>query len=188
MTAPAAGPERAVPADPRQTPGKGRPTPSRKQQEAARRRPLVPEDRKVAKVQSREAAREQRLRAQAGLAAGEERYLGPRDKGPQRRFARDWVDSRWNLGEFMMVVLVAALFVLFFPNQSVAVYGIYAIYAYVLLCVLDAWLMSRRMGAAAQRKFGSVERGLRWYAAMRSFTLRRLRLPRPQVARGQRPT
>jgi hypothetical protein len=29
---------------------------------------------------------------------------------------------------------------------------------------------------------------VRWYAAMRSFTLRRLRLPKPQVKRGQRPS
>jgi hypothetical protein len=43
----------------------------------------------------------------------------------------------------------------------------------------------RRVGA----KFGAskVERGLRWYAAMRALQLRMIRLPKPQVKRGQYP-
>ncbi|MFE7631021.1 DUF3043 domain-containing protein [Kocuria sp. NPDC057446] len=175
-------------AAPRQTPGKGRPTPSRRQQEAARRRPLVPEDRKAAKAQSRDAAREQRMRAQAGMAAGDERFLGPRDRGPQRRFARDWVDSRINVGEYLMVVALLALVILFFPVQEVAAYGVYIIWALMILGIVDAVFSTARMKKAMQAKFGTVERGVRWYAAMRSFTMRRLRLPKPQVARGERPS
>ncbi|WP_368825319.1 DUF3043 domain-containing protein [Kocuria cellulosilytica] len=174
-------------AAPRRTEGKGRPTPSRRQQEAARRRPLVPEDRKAAKAQSRDAAREQRMRAQAGMAAGDERFLGPRDRGPQRRFARDWVDSRINVGEYLMVVALLALVILFFPVQEVATYGVYLIWALMVLGIVDAVLSTARMKKAMQAKFGTVERGVRWYAAMRSFTMRRLRLPKPQVARGERP-
>jgi hypothetical protein len=181
-----------APTDPsaaaRQTPGKGRPTPSRRQQEAARRRPLVPEDRKAAKAQSRDAARDQRVRAQAGMAAGDERFLGPRDRGPQRRFARDWVDSRINVGEYLMVVALLALVILFFPVQEVATYGVYLIWALMVLGIVDAVLSTARMKKAMQAKFGTVERGVRWYAAMRSFTMRRLRLPKPQVARGERPS
>ncbi|MEX5295673.1 DUF3043 domain-containing protein [Kocuria sp. CPCC 205268] len=175
-------------AAPRQTPGKGRPTPSRRQQEAARRRPLVPEDRKAAKAQSRDAAREQRLRAQAGMAAGDERFLGPRDRGPQRRFARDWVDSRFNVGEYLMVVALLALVILFFPVQQVAAYGVYLIWALMVLGIVDAVLSTARMKKAMTAKFGTLEPGVRWYAAMRSFTMRRLRLPKPQVARGERPS
>lgn len=186
MTA-APPPTEPVPA-PRQTPGKGRPTPSRRQQEAARRRPLVPTDRKAAKAQSRDAAREQRLRAQAGMAAGDERFLGPRDRGPQRRFARDWVDSRFNLGEYLMVVALLALVILFFPVQEVAAYGVYFIWALMIAGIVDATLSTARMKKAMQAKFGTVERGVRWYAAMRSFTMRRLRLPKPRVARGERPS
>lgn len=172
----------------RQTPGKGRPTPSRREQEAARRRPLVPTDRKAAKAQSRDSAREQRLRAQAGMAAGDERYLGPRDKGPQRRFARDWVDSRINLGEYLMVIALVALVVLFLPFQYVATYGVYVIWALMILGIVDAVLSTGRMKKAMQAKFGTVDPGVRWYAAMRGFTMRRLRLPKAQVARGDRPS
>ncbi|MEX2441391.1 MAG: DUF3043 domain-containing protein, partial [Pontimonas sp.] len=33
----------------------------------------------------------------------------------------------------------------------------------------------------------SVEKGVRWYAAMRALQMRGLRLPKAQVARGERP-
>ena len=166
---------------------KGRPTPTRKEREAARRRPLVPEDRKAAKLESRQAERERRARAQAGMAAGDERFLGPRDAGPQRRFARDWVDSRFNMGEYVLIFLLIVFLLLFLPVQSVATALIVVVYAYIGLCVVDAIIMTARMHSAMQRRFGTVQRGTRWYAAMRAFTIRRLRLPKPQVRRGERP-
>lgn len=177
----------AAPAAPSARAGKGRPTPTRKEQEAARRRPLVPEDRKAAKMESRQAERERRAQAQAGMAAGDERYLGPRDAGPQRRFARDWVDSRFNIGEYVLIFLVLVFLLLFLPVQSVAMTLIWVVYGYIGLCVIDAIIMTTRMHSVMQRKFGSVQRGTRWYAAMRAFTIRRLRLPKPQVRRGERP-
>ena len=166
---------------------KGRPTPTRKEQEAARRRPLIPADRKAAKAESRQAERERRAQAQAGMAAGDERYLGPRDAGPQRRFARDWVDSRFNIGEYVLAVMLVVLVVLFLPLQSVALTLIWIVYGYIALCVLDAVITTQRMHSAMRRKFGTVQRGTRWYAAIRTFTIRRLRLPKPQVRRGERP-
>ncbi|MDO4919404.1 DUF3043 domain-containing protein [Kocuria sp.] len=187
VTEPAAEPE--GPRRDAHSPGgkKGRPTPTRKEREAARRRPLIPEDRKAAKAESRQAERERRARAQAGMAAGDERYLGPRDAGPQRRFARDWVDSRFNIGEYVLVLLLVIVVVMFLPLQSIALTLIWVVYGYVALCVLDAVITTQRMHSAMRRKFGTVQRGTRWYAAMRTFTIRRLRLPKPQVQRGQRP-
>ena len=166
---------------------KGRPTPTRKEQEAARRKPLIPEDRKAAKAESKIAERERRAQAQAGMAAGDERYLGPRDAGPQRRFARDWVDSRFNIGEYVLIFLLLILVLMFLPVQSVAITLIWIVYGYIILCVIDAIIMSNRLHAALRRKFGTVQRGTRWYAAMRTFTMRRMRLPKPQVRRGERP-
>lgn len=168
--------------------GKGRPTPTRKEREAARRKPLIPADRKAAAEESKRVERERRAIAQAGMAAGDERYLGARDAGPQRRFARDWVDARFNLGEYILPLLILMFLVLFIPNRNASLWLVWVMYAFLILAVLDAVLMTLRMKSALKAKFGSVQRGTSWYAAMRAFSLRRLRLPKPQVKRGQRPS
>ena len=36
-------------------------------------------------------------------------------------------------------------------------------------------------------KFGGAEKGDAWYAIMRAFQMRRTRMPKPQVDRGQHP-
>jgi len=87
------------------------PTPKRNAQQANRQRPLVPTDRKAAK----EAQRQQRVEAQNRLRlaneTGDERYLMPRDKGEQKRYTRNFIDSRWMFGEFMMFIILAFLVV-----------------------------------------------------------------------------
>ena len=85
--------------------GKGRATPTRAEQEAARKRPLVA-DTKEAKARARAELAASRDKARLGMAAGDERYLPARDKGPQRRYVRDFVDAGWHLGEFVMPMMV----------------------------------------------------------------------------------
>ena len=79
--------------------GKGRPTPTRKEREAANLRPLVGSDRRAAGKESRAKMAEAREKARIGMAAGEEKFLPARDKGPQRRFIRDYVDARFSVGD-----------------------------------------------------------------------------------------
>jgi hypothetical protein len=154
--------------------GKGAPTPTRREQEAARKRPLVPNDRKEAARQARIKTAEARERARVGMAAGDDKYLTVRDRGPQRRYVRDFVDARFT----------------FFPQRDVQLYGIIALWAFFIVAVLDCFFLGfmvrRRLGA----KFGTskVEKGVRWYAAMRALQLRVIRLPKPQVKRGQYPS
>ena len=74
-----------VPENSKFTPKKGRPTPSRKEQVAARRRPIVGADRGAAKTADREAAAELRARQREAMRTGDEKYLPIVDKGPQRR-------------------------------------------------------------------------------------------------------
>lgn len=172
---------------------KNRPTPSRREQEAANKRPLVPTDRKAAASESREANRVARAKQRAALLSGDESALPPRDKGPVKRFIRDTVDSRWNVGEFMLPVMVAVLALTFLPAlmpsigqwTTLLVFGL--VYGLVIVGVVDAFLMWRRTKRQITAKFGEEPpRGSAMYAVMRAFQMRRSRLPRAQVARGHK--
>jgi hypothetical protein len=86
----------------------------------------------------------------------------------------------------MLIVIILT----FLPWPEMQVYGLFALWGFFLIAVIDCFvlgfLVRKRIGA----KFGTtkVERGLRWYAAMRALQLRVMRLPKPQVKRGQFPS
>ena len=168
--------------------GKGRPTPSRKQAEAANARPIVGSKDKAARQELRQQQNDARNRARIGMMQGEERYLTARDRGPQRRFVRDSVDARWNVGELLIPMMLVVLVMTFIPGP-IQVLSLGVIWAFVALAVLDAVLLGMRLKKTLAAKFGEdrVQPGYRWYAAMRAFQFRPLRMPKPQVKRGQRP-
>ncbi|MET0725689.1 MAG: DUF3043 domain-containing protein [Leifsonia sp.] len=170
-------------------PGKGAPTPTRKEQEAARKRPLVPNDRKEAARAQRVKTAEARERQRVGMAAGDDRYLPTRDRGPQKRFARDYVDARYNVGEFMLPVMALVIVLTFIPNYEVQMYGILALWAFFLIAVIDSVILGFKITKRLGAKFGAdrVEK-VRWYSAMRALQMRFMRLPKPQVARGTYPS
>lgn len=170
---------------------KNRPTPSRRDQESANKRPLVPKDRKAAAGQSREANRAARARQRAALLSGDEAALPARDKGPVKRFIRDTVDARWNIGEFMLPIMFLVLALTFVPaifksSASWATLLVFTlVYGLVIAGALDAFLMWRRIKALIVAKFGQAPpKGSTMYAVMRAFQMRRSRLPRPQVDRA----
>ncbi|WP_295012865.1 DUF3043 domain-containing protein [uncultured Microbacterium sp.] len=168
--------------------GKGHRTPTRAEQEAARRRPLVP-DTKEAKAQARADLRARQERQRVGMANGEEKYLPVRDRGPQRRYVRDYVDAGWHLSEWVMALMVVVIIVSLIPNTLVAYWAFIALWAYLAVSVLDMVLLGVRVKRRIDAKFGrdKRERGLAWYAAMRSLQMRFMRLPKPQTKRGQYP-
>lgn len=172
------------------TQGKGTPTPKRKDQEAARKRPLVPSDRKASKEAERIAIQDQRQKMRQALDTGDERYLPLRDKGPQKRFARDFVDARFNLGEYLMFGALAFVVVSFIIPQSsdALTYVLVAFWVMFLAVFVDVFLLSRKLRKALAVKFGEVERGTVWYGSMRSLQFRKLRLPKPLVNRGEYPS
>ncbi|MDN4595854.1 DUF3043 domain-containing protein [Leifsonia virtsii] len=170
--------------------GKGVPTPSRREQEAARKRPLVPTDRKEAARAARAKQAEAREKARIGMAAGDDRYLTARDRGPQRRYVRDYVDARFSIGEFLIPVMLIVIVLTFLPWPAMQVYGLFALWGFFLIAVIDCFVLGFLVRRRVGEKFGTtkVERGLRWYAAMRALQLRVMRLPKPQVKRGQYPS
>jgi hypothetical protein len=168
--------------------GKGRATPTRKEQEAARKRPLVPDDRKAAAKSSKAELAARRDRARIGMERGEEKYLPIRDRGPQKRFVRDYVDARWSVGEILLPLMVLVILTYFVPNEYIAIYALAAVWAVIVLVVIDCLILGRTLRKKLGAKFGAdkVEK-VTWYASMRAVQLRALRLPKPQVKRGQFP-
>ncbi|MFA7497241.1 MAG: DUF3043 domain-containing protein [Leucobacter sp.] len=168
--------------------GKGRPTPSRKQAEAANARPIVGSKNKAAAKELRQQRTEARERARVGMLQGEERYLTPRDRGPQRRYVRDYVDARWNVGELLIPVMLVVLILTFLPG-IMQVISLAAIWAFVALAIIDAVILGFILKKKLAAKFGAdkVQAGYRWYAAMRAFQFRPLRAPKAQVKRGHYP-
>lgn len=168
--------------------GKGRATPTRREREAARKRPLVPNDRKQASKEHREKMNASRERARVGMANGEEKYLPQRDRGPQKKWVRDYVDARISIGEFLIPVMFVVILLTFIPSVEAQTISILALWAFFLVAILDSVLLGFIVRRKLTKKFGAdkVEK-VRWYAAMRSLQLRILRLPKPQVKRGAFP-
>lgn len=170
------------------TPPKGSPTPSRKEREQANRKPLISDDRKEARRQHREAVAEQRAKMRRAMDTGEEKYLPFRDQGPQKRFARDFVDARTGVGEWLMLVMLVLLALAFIQSVTTQWIVMYGMLAMIFIVVVESIVISRAVSKRLEAKFGAVEPGVRWYAAMRGMQLRRMRLPKPQVKRGEYPT
>jgi DUF3043 family protein len=168
---------------------KNRPTPKRKDQEAANRRPLVVTDRKAARSIDRDKRREAQLKQRVAMATGDDAHLPARDKGPVRRYIRDYVDARYNLAEFMLPVMIVVLALSFVQIPAVFAIVSIAVYALLLAAAVDAFLMWRRLKAKLVAKFGAdkVGRGLAMYAVMRTVQFRRSRMPKALAKRGEYP-
>ncbi|GAB2659743.1 DUF3043 domain-containing protein [Kribbella swartbergensis] len=183
-----------VPAEPQGKPGgKGRPTPSRREAEAARKAALrKPRNRKEAAAYRREKMRAERLKMQEAMRTGDDRYLPGADKGPVRRFARDYVDARYSVMEFALPVLlvVSLLGVVFSPAFPWLAGMVNLLFlAMILLIAADWFLLTSGLKKAVAVKFPNESaKGIGFYAVRRTMQMRRWRLPKPMVKRGEKPT
>ena len=170
--------------------GKGRPTPTRREQELARKRPLVVSDRKQAARDAREKTAALREQARVGMAAGDQRYLPLRDKGPQRKYVRDYVDARFSVGEAMIPIMVVVIAMTLVQSAAIQSITLLVLWGFFALAVVDCLIVGRSVNRKLAAKYGAenVRKGNRWYAAMRAMQLKPMRLPKPQVKRGEYPT
>ena len=168
---------------------KGRPTPTRREREAERKRPLVSNDRAEARRQARAASQIARERARVGMANGEERFLPMRDRGPQKKFVRDYIDARFSVGEALIPLMLGVIVLTFFPQVIVQTIGLIALWVFFAIAVIDCFIVGLTVRKKLAAKYGDtrVESGVRWYAAMRALQLRVMRMPKAQVARGAYP-
>lgn len=181
---------------PNSRPGsKGRPTRTRKEAEAANRRPLVVDDRKEARKRSRERANRERAEQQTALMTGDESKMPLQHRGPERRLVRDLVDTRRNLAEyFFPVALVVVLIALILPivrqdalAATVNLVLLIALWGGIALCVIDAFILRRHLRRNLDQAHGEVKPGLVSYGIMRAVQIRRFRLPKPALKHGEQP-
>ena len=64
----------------------------------------------------------------------------------------------------------------------------FALWGLMAFIVANSWFISNRLATAAKERWGEdkLERGLKMYAVMRSLQMRPMRLPKPQVKRGEK--
>ena len=165
---------------------KGRPTPSRKEAEAARKKAMkTPMTRKEQARREREARAQLRDRQQAALRGeGDQTALPPRDRGPVKAFVRDVVDRRYNVAEFLLPVLLVVLLLSFVEAPWAVAITLYAWMVMILATLFDELVMVRALKRQLRDRFpDSPSKGTTAYAVLRSTQLRRFRLPKPQIAR-----
>ncbi len=167
--------------------GKGHPTRKRREAEAARKAALKPaRTRREALKRDRQAMRAERQRSRQALVSGDERNMPPRDAGPVRKFARDFVDSRRSAAEFFFWIAIVVLVGSFVPSASVRG-GVTMFWLVALIAiVVDTGVLAVRLRAQLRQRFPdpSTTRGATVYAVMRAMQIRRLRLPPPKVKPG----
>jgi hypothetical protein len=163
--------------------GKGRPTPTRKEAEAARKASINgPTDPKAARKASRNAQRQARYEAQVALRNGDEKRLPPRDAGPVKAYVRDYVDARISAGEVFIPVAILVLLLSLVHNTAVQT-AVFALWMVTLVAVVvdTAWVIFR-LRSALPAQFPDQDRsGAVTYGVMRTLQLRKLRLPKPRV-------
>lgn len=189
----------------RTTEKKGRPTPKRRESES-RRGPVGPApmtareararrrtnkdgtkksraDRKSATAERRASTADRRER----MMAGEEKFLPSRDRGPERRYVRNLVDSRRHLvGLFMPLALVMILSLFLNPQIQALISLIMLVMVVVML--IEGFFLSRQIYSNVHKRYPNVvdsRFSLGWYAFVRASQLRRMRTPRPDVSVGE---
>ncbi len=169
------------------TAGKGRPTPKRSEAERRRRQPYTaPSDRKEANRMHRQRDREARNRKLQGMQRGEQWALPPRDRGPVKALARDYVDSRRRVSEYYMYGLLVMMALLFVPNPLIKGIVPLIVMVFILVMLVEGIFIGYRIrGLVQQRLPGESPRGVRMYAAMRALQIRRLRVPKPRIKPGE---
>jgi hypothetical protein len=104
-----------------------------------------------------------------------------------RALARDVVDARRGVGEYYMFMVILLIVLLVIPGQSTKLIADAVVVVLLLVVIVEAWLVGNRVKRLAAQRFPNESaRGVVWYAATRGIQLRRMRIPKPRVDRGDK--
>ena len=167
--------------------GKGRPTPKRKEREAANIKPIVGNRSKEAVAAARARQAKQRKQQRAAMLAGDERYLLGRDRGPQRKIVREVLDNRFTFIEGLLLIMI--VFLLFsnmtsVENQSIITFIMFGVLG---ICCLEVTWLNSVARKRIREKMGTdvvIQKGTWFYILMRGMQPRPLRIPKPNKRRS----
>lgn len=162
--------------------GKGRPTPTRKEREAANLKPLVGNRSKEALSASRAKQREDRLKTRQAMLSGDEKYLLARDRGPQRKIARDIIDNRYTLIEGLMPMMVVFLLITYVMNDAAKNVITLVMLIALFVVSIEVTMLHRMIKSKVQEKLGeqtALQKGTWFYTFTRGMQPRPLRIPKP---------
>jgi Protein of unknown function (DUF3043) len=166
---------------------KGRPTPTRKEAEAAAKaRAKVPRTRKEIAAARKVNRTESSAQMRSAMRTGDTRYLPARDQGPVRHFIRDYVDSHFSLIELLIPLMLVVLILGWTGSSTVTTYANLAMLAVFVLIIIDLVRLRLRLGREMATRFPDASiKGNTYYAIARSLQMRFMRLPKAQVKIGQ---
>ena len=194
-------PEAPAKSKPAAQAGKGRPTPKRSEAEANRYRTLTgsttsgrgrtaaPDPKRKLTPDEKAKARGDRAKHLEAMRRGEDWALGPRDRGPARRLARDYVDAHRRPMEYYMYALIILIIALFAGKSDSGLASYMQIFLLVIVVIIavDAYFLRRSvMKVVHERLPNESTRGLAFYAIMRGLQLRRFRTPTPRLKPGDK--
>ena len=168
--------------------GKGKATPKRSvAQKSVKTNAITSPKTKADKTADRAATRIARANARAAFMRGEEHALPARDKGPVRRFVRDYVDSSRTIGEYFLPTIMLVLVLTVIPVRAVQLFAIIFMYTVMIYSAISGLFFTFKIRKLVNEKFpGTSTKGLGMYGWLRSTQMRRLRAPAPQVKRGDK--
>jgi hypothetical protein len=145
-----------------------------------------PRTRKEATALQRQRTKEARQRQRAAMdGGGSDRDLPTRDRGPVRGFVRDWVDSHFTAGQFLLPLMFAMFFLTLVNATWARAISSTLFMTVILVLALDSFRVIRGVKKGLSQRFGADEaKGITMYALLRSWQMRRLRLPKPRVSVG----
>lgn len=169
---------------------KGRPTPKRKDAEAARQQGLrAPRGTKEARVAARERDRAARRHARSEMMAGNPKFYPVRDAGPVKAFVRNYIDSRRTVGELFVPIALVVLIGGFIKNPTIQVIILNLWLGLLAMVILDTTFIGFRLKRKLKAEFAdkSALRGAVAYGVLRALQIRRFRIPPAMVKAGGAP-